>query len=401
MQSPAAAEAAWPGAADSPPPAVARVAGNRPAAAAGAGDSRPGAAGGAADSPPPDAPGDPGVTREWRAPFVLDLPRTVGVHARGHGDPAFRITPDGSIWRTSLTPEGPGTLRVAPARPASPEAAPGALRPEPTLGALRPEPTPGAGPPGVTSEAGAGAVTVIRAAAWGPGAAWLLRELPALLGGDDDRAGFAPAHPVLRELSARHPGVRVGRSGRVLEALVPAVLEQKVVGVEARRAWRYLLLKFGDPAPGPAPAGMRVPPPPAMWRRIPSWEWHRAGVEGVRARTIIGAAEVAGRLEEIVTMPSGAAERRLRSLPGIGVWTSAEVRQRACGDADAVSVGDYHLPSAVGWALAGRVVDDAGMLELLAPYAGHRHRAARLVELGGIRPPRRGPRMSVRDYRAF
>ena len=396
MQSPAAAAAAWSGASDSPAPAVARVAGNGPAAVAGAGDSQPGAAGG----PPPDAPGDPGVTREWRAPFVLDLPRTVGVHARGHGDPAFRVTPDGCIWRTSLTPEGPGTLRIAPARPASPEAAPGALLPEATLGARPPEATLGARPPGAPG-AGAGAVTVIRAAAWGPGAAWLLRELPALLGGDDDRAGFAPAHPVLRELSARHPGVRVGRSGRVLEALVPAVLEQKVVGVEARRAWRYLLLKFGDPAPGPAPAGMRVPPPPAIWRRIPSWEWHRAGVEGVRARTIIGAAEVAGRLEEIVTMPSGAADRRLRSLPGIGVWTSAEVRQRACGDADAVSVGDYHLPSAVGWALAGRVVDDAGMLELLAPYAGHRHRAARLVELGGIRPPRRGPRMSVRDYRAF
>jgi 3-methyladenine DNA glycosylase/8-oxoguanine DNA glycosylase len=355
-------------------------------------------------------PADPGETLEWRAPFVLDLPRTVGVHARGHGDPAFRVTPDGCIWRTSLTPEGPGTLRVAPARAASPEANPGALGPEASFGALLPEAsfgallpgaTFGAGPAGATLAAGAGAVTVIRAAAWGPGAAWLLRELPALLGGDDDRAGFAPAHPVLRELSARHPGVRVGRSGRVLEALVPAVLEQKVVGVEARRAWRYLLLKFGDPAPGPAPAGMRVPPPPAIWRRIPSWEWHRAGVEGVRARTIIGAAEVAGRLEEIVTMPSGAADRRLRSLPGIGVWTSAEVRQRACGDADAVSVGDYHLPSAVGWALAGRVVDDAGMLELLAPYAGHRHRAARLVELGGIRPPRRGPRMSVRDYRAF
>lgn len=337
----------------------------------------------AGDGPPPDAVGDPGVAREWRAPFVLDLPRTLGVHARGRGDPAFRVTPDGCIWRTSLTPEGPGTLRLAPARPAFPGAAPAALL------------------PGAASGAGPGAVTVIRAAAWGPGGAWLLRELPGLLGADDDRAGFEPAHPLLRELSMRHPGVRVGRSGRVLEALVPAVLEQKVVGVEARRAWRYLLLKFGDPAPGPAPAGMRVPPPPRIWRRVPSWEWHRAGVEGVRARTIIGAAEVAGRLEEIVTMPSGPADLRLRSLPGIGVWTSAEVRQRACGDADAVSVGDYHLPSAVGWALAGRVVDDAGMLELLAPYAGHRHRAARLVELGGIRPPRRGPRMSVRDYRTF
>jgi 3-methyladenine DNA glycosylase/8-oxoguanine DNA glycosylase len=345
-----------------------------------------------AGNQPPAAAGDPDGRLEWCAPFVLDLPRTLGVHARGRGDPAYRVTHDGFIWRTSLTPEGPGTLRVAPARPAPVVAATGTEPPGATLGS---------GPPAGAGGAAPGPLTVVRAAAWGPGASWLLRELPGMLGADDDRAGFDPAHPVLRELSARHPGVRVGRSGRVLEALVPAVLEQKVVGAEARRAWRYLLLKFGGPAPGPAPGGMRVCPPPRTWCRIPSWEWHRAGVEGVRARTIIGAAEVAGRLEEIVAMPPAAADRRLRSLPGIGVWTSAEVRQRACGDADAVSVGDYHLPSIVGWALAGEKVDDAGMLELLAPYAGHRHRAARLLELARLGPPRRGPRMSTRDYRSF
>jgi 3-methyladenine DNA glycosylase/8-oxoguanine DNA glycosylase len=307
---------------------------------------------------PPNATG-PDAAGEWRAPFELDLRRTLGVHARGRGDPTYRVAADNSIWRTSLTPAGPATVRV--------------------------------------SQHG----EMIQADAWGPGASWLLGTLPAALGADDDRGGFDPAHPVLRELSTRFPGVRVGRTGRVFEALVPAVLEQKVVGVEARRAWRYLVLRFGAPAPGPAPAGMRVPPPAVAWRRIPSWEWHRAGVEGVRARTIIGAAEVAGRLEEIAAMSSADADRRLRSLPGIGVWTSAEVRQRACGDADAVSVGDYHLPARVGWALAGRVVDDAGMLELLAPYPGHRHRAARLIELSGLAPPRRGPRMSVRDYRSF
>jgi 3-methyladenine DNA glycosylase/8-oxoguanine DNA glycosylase len=370
-------------------PAIAGGEGAQPAVTVGQGGP-PALAGDVGGSP--SAGGDSGSTLEWRAPFVLDLPRTLGVHARGRGDPAYRVTPDGYIWRTALTPEGPGTLRVAPARPAGGGSA--------LAGSARAG-SAGAGSARAGSGAQPGPVTVIRAAAWGPGAGWLLRELPAMLGADDDRAGFDPAHPVLRDLSARHPGVRIGRSGRVLEALVPAVLEQKVVGAEARRAWRYLLLKFGDPAPGPAPAGMRVSPPPRIWRRIPSWEWHRAGVEGVRARTIIGAAEVAARLEEIVTMPAADADRRLRSLPGIGVWTSAEIRQRACGDADAVSVGDYHLPSLVGWALAGRRVDDAGMLELLAPYAGHRHRAARLVELGGLGPPRRGPRMSIRDYRTF
>ena len=239
------------------------------------------------------------------------------------------------------------------------------------------------------------------ASAWGPGAAWLLAAVPDLLGARDDRTGFHPLHPVLREMDRRYRGLRIGRSDRMLEALVPAVLEQKVVGAEASRAWRLLLYRFGEPAPGPAPHGMRVFPPARVWARIPSWEWHRAGVELVRARTIIGAAAVADRLEEIVSITPAEADLRLRSLPGIGPWTSAEVRQRACGDCDAVSVGDYHLPGAVGWALAGRKVDDTGMLDLLAPYAGHRHRAARLVVLSGLRPPRHGPRNAPRGYRSI
>ena len=105
--------------------------------------------------------------------------------------------------------------------------------------------------------------------------------------------------------------------------------------------------------------------------------------------------------QQVLELDPDEADRRLRSLPGIGLWTSAEIRQRAAGDPDAVSIGDYHLPRAVGWTLAGRITDDAGMLELLAPYAGHRYRVTRLIELSGGHPPRRGPRMPVRDYRAF
>ena len=227
--------------------------------------------------------------------------------------------------------------------------------------------------------------------AWGPGAGWLLDRLPGWLGFHDDRSGFTARHPVVGELVLRYAGLRVGRSGRVFEALVPAVLEQKVVGREAHRAWRFLLVKYGEPAPGPAPAGMRVLPPPRTWARIPSWDWHRAGVEGVRARTIITPPRSRPGSRRPLDLDPAEADRRLRSLPGIGVWTSAEIRQRAMGDPDAVSVGDYHLPNAVGWTLARRKTDDAGMLELLAPYAGHRYRVTRLIELGGSGPPRRGP----------
>jgi len=282
------------------------------------------------------------------------------VHRRGRGDPAYLVDEYGAAWRTSLTPDGPATMRV--------HAVPG----DPLT---------------------------VHASAWGPGASWFLGTVPGLLGAADDPSGFEPVHPLLREMSRRHHALRIGRSDRVFEALIPAVLEQKVVGAEAKRAWRLLLLRFGDPAPGPAPPGMKVCPPPRTWVRIPSWEWHRAGVELVRARTIIGAARVAEKLEETAAMTPAEADRRLQTLSGIGPWTSAEIRQRAIGDPDALSVGDYHLPSIVGWALIRQKVDDAGMCELLAPYAGHRYRAAWLLEMSGQGPPRHGPRNAPRDYR--
>ena len=98
-------------------------------------------------------------------------------------------------------------------------------------------------------------------------------------------------------------------------------------------------------------------------------------------------------------MAPAEADRRLQTQCGIGPWTSAEIRQRAIGDPDALSVGDYHLPSIVGWALIRQKVDDAGMCELLAPYAGHRYRAAWLLEMSGQGPSRHGPRNAPRDYR--
>jgi 3-methyladenine DNA glycosylase/8-oxoguanine DNA glycosylase len=225
--------------------------------------------------------------------------------------------------------------------------------------------------------------------------------VPGLLGAEDDPSGFEPVHPLVARTWRRYPQLRLSSLGLVFELVVPSVLEQRVTGVDARRSWRELLWRFGDPAPGPAPRGMRVFPSPSVWRRIPSWEWHRAGVDPGRARTVTAAAEVAHRLDEAVSLSRDERFRRLRAVPGVGAWTAAEVAQRAWGDPDAVSVGDFHLPALVGWALAGRPVDDEGMLELLAPYAGHRHRAVRLVEMSGVRKPAFAPRMPVGNIRAI
>lgn len=302
-----------------------------------------------------------GRVRTYAPDGPLDLGLVLGPLRRGPADPTFRAMPDGSVWRASLTPTGPGTLRVS--------AYGGAVRGE----------------------------------AWGPGADWLLDRLPEMLGAADDPSAFVPRHRLLAHARHRRPGLRLIRTGLVLESLIPSVLEQKVTTDEAYRAWRLLVRKFGEPAPGPAAGGrLWVMPAPRSWALIPSWEWHRAGVDNKRASTILRAVRVAARLEEAVGMEPREARARLEVVPGIGPWTSAEAVQRSHGAADEVTTGDLHLPGIVGWALAGdRHADDAVMLRLLEPYAGQRHRAARLILLSGAVPARRAPRMPVGDIRGL
>ncbi|MCX2185585.1 DNA-3-methyladenine glycosylase 2 family protein [Streptomyces sp. SKN60] len=287
-------------------------------------------------------------------PADLDLGLTLGPLRRGPGDPTFRTTADGSVWRASRTPDGAGTIRV--------RAADG------------------------------------RAEAWGPGGGWLMARLPALLGAEDDPAAFVPRHRLLALTHRARRGLRLTRTGLVMESLIPSVLEQKVTTDEAYRSWRLLVRKYGEPAPGPAPEGMYVMPDARTWAMIPSWEWHRANVDGKRSAAVVRAARVAHRMEEAAHMPPAEARKRLELIPGIGPWTSAETIQRSNGAPDEVTTGDLHLPGIVGWALAGdRTADDATMLDLLAPYAGQRHRAARLILLSGRVPPRRAPRMAPGD----
>ncbi|MGQ0773229.1 MAG: DNA-3-methyladenine glycosylase family protein [Pseudonocardiales bacterium] len=305
------------------------------------------------------APGRTGASdRSWAPGYPLDVRALLAPLRRGRGDPTMRVDADGTVWRAGTTPDGPATLALR--RCAD-------------------------GP--------------VHAVGWGPGAAWALAGVPALLGADDDDSGFVPHHPLIAQVRQRMPGLRLGATRRVWDVLVPAILEQKVTGIEARRSWRELCWRFGEPAPGPG--GLRVPPGPAAVRAIPDWEWHRAGVDRSRRRTLLAAATVAHRLENAVVLGGAPGRDLLRKVPGIGVWTAAEVAQRAWADADAVSIGDLHIPSVVGYALLGKPLDDEGMLEVLAPYTPQRHRAVRYVEAAGFRRPRFGPRYSPRDYRAM
>ena len=262
-----------------------------------------------------------------------------------------------------------------------------------------------------------GAVTVhvrlatdhVVADAWGPGADELGDWLPSLLGLAPGSAATGDlrdaTHPVIADLARRHPGIRIPATRAVLEALVPAILEQKVTGSEARRAWSGLIRAHGEAAPHPAPATaatmpgrpLRLTPPPGTLARLPYYAFHPFGVEQRRADLIRRIAARAAWFEGIVDLPLPEAHARLRSVPGIGPWTAAEVAVRALGDPDAVSIGDFHLPNLVAWALAGEPRGtDERMLELLAPFAGRRALAMRLLEVSGLRAPRYGPRLSPR-----
>ncbi|HVX68762.1 MAG TPA: DNA-3-methyladenine glycosylase 2 family protein, partial [Mycobacteriales bacterium] len=237
------------------------------------------------------------------------------------------------------------------------------------------------------------------------GADELIASIPTLLGSQDDPDSFDPRDERVRRAQERLRGLRMVRTGRVLESLVPAVLEQKIVGLDAFAMWQRLVTRFGEPAPGPAPAGMRLIPTNDVWQSIPTWEWHRAGVENRKSRTIAVAASYASRLEAAASQPANNAEvyRMLTAIPGIGVWTAAEVGQRVLGDADAPPIGDYHLPALLGEAVGdGRAIAEAEVEAFLEPWRPHRARLVRLLELTpGSRRERRGPRMSRLDYRAI
>jgi 3-methyladenine DNA glycosylase/8-oxoguanine DNA glycosylase len=298
--------------------------------------------------------------RIWDAGRPVDLRSTLGHLRRGSGDPAHHFDAAGRFWWACLTPAGAGTL-------------------------------------GLASRG-----SVVTAQAWGEGAEWLLDQVPALLGeGDDWSTLDVSSVPVLHDILRRRSGLRLARTDRVIDALVPAVLEQKVTGLEARRSWRLLVQRFGSPAPGPL-VSMRVAPGPRELLDIPTWEWHRLGVDGKRQRAIRSVATVARRMEECATMTPAEATARLRLIPGIGVWTAAETTQRALGDPDAVSVGDYHLPNMVVHLLTGAARGtDEQMLELLAPWAGQRQRVMRLIEATRMTAPRFGPRFNYTDIRAI
>jgi 3-methyladenine DNA glycosylase/8-oxoguanine DNA glycosylase len=296
-----------------------------------------------------------GQERVWRPDWPCPALGILGQQRHGPGDPTFRVHGE-EVWRGIRAPDGPATLRVAP-RPRDGD---------------------------------------VLAEAWGDGAEWALDHVPAMLGADDDLSGFEPRHPLVAEAGRRRPHLRFGAGHRVFETLVAAIIEQKVTGQEAFAGFRRLVHRYGERAPGPGrELRLWVQPGADTIRRIPSWEWLKLHIDPARSRTIVRAATVADTLDRLT---ADDADAKLRTLPGIGEWTAAEVRSRAFGDPDAVSFGDYHIAQDIGWAVTGTPYDDEQLRAFLEPWRPQRNRAVVLIHgLAGGRP-RRGARMAPRTH---
>jgi 3-methyladenine DNA glycosylase/8-oxoguanine DNA glycosylase len=289
---------------------------------------------------------------ELRRP--IDLALTCGPLTRGRRDPSNRLTTD-ELWRATNTPHGTATIHVR-------------LDPRGARARLR---------------------------TWGDGAAWAMHHAPALIGLEDD-AEFGSDHPVVRAAIDATRGLRMGAARAVLDVALPTVIDQRVTAVEAKRTWFGLVRRFGEVAPGPMP--LLVPPAAAVIGALTDLDRRRHGLELRRGVAFTSVARHSDRLQRAADLDSATLQRMLLDLSGVGVWTAATVAQVVCGDADAVPIGDWHLPRIVGWALAGEArADDDLMLELLEPFRPHRGRVVRMLVAAGRGPDRIAPRAEIPD----
>lgn len=290
----------------------------------------------------------------WRPRFPVDLRRTLDPLARGPYDPCVQRENSGAYWRATRTPHGPSTTKFS-----------------------------------ATAEG-------IAIESFGPGAEWSVANGPELLGENDDPSGFQPKGK-LADLHRRNPGIRITRTKAVYEAALRSVCEQLVTGREAQQSFSRMTKKWGERAPGPRE--LWLPPAPEVIAELAYFDLRPMGLEMKRSATLRAIGKRAKLIESTIDLSIADAYKKFLLVEGIGPWTAAEVAVVAWGDADAVSVGDYHLKNLITFAFTGEARGtDEKMLELLEPYRPHRARVIKLIFAGGIRAPRFGPRVPIRRF---
>jgi len=306
---------------------------------------------------------DPTTTLATASEPAVDIGATLGGYVHGRSDPTtwldrLRRGPRsaGRFVRATWTPDGPATMMLR-----------------------------------WSSDAPLDAET------WGPGAEWLLAQVPAMVGDLDPGAPQheVDEHPVVAATARANRHARIGASSALYHELLPTIIEQRITSGEAKQQWAQLCRALSEPAPGPF-TRVLLPPAPAVLSRQPSWWFHPLGIERKRAQALIEVARHASKMWRWAELDPGEAARLLRLVPGVGVWTVGCVLTPALGDADAVPVGDYHVKNVVAFNLANEPrATDERMLALLEPYAGQRGRVVQAIMRHGVAAPKYGPKQRI------
>jgi AraC family transcriptional regulator of adaptative response / DNA-3-methyladenine glycosylase II len=159
------------------------------------------------------------------------------------------------------------------------------------------------------------------------------------------------ADPLLRGILAKHPGLRTPGAWDGFELAVRAILGQQI-SVAAATTIAGRLASFFGSAVVDGGGLNRLFPTPAQLANAPV---ERAGVVRARAEAIRtlarrvadGSIAFSSPIDGRTTMSA------LRTLPGIGDWTSAYIAMRALGEPDAFPSGDLVLRRLTGDATAG------------------------------------------------
>ena len=165
--------------------------------------------------------------------------------------------------------------------------------------------------------------------------------------------------PMLADLVARSPGLRVPGAFDGFELALRAILGQQVTVKGASTLGGRFADTFGVAIETPHPELVRLTPTPLCVADASGDAIAALGIIRSRARCIITiAGEIAsGRLELEAGADPDATMAQLVTLPGIGAWTAHYIAMRALRWTDAFPKADLVLRKGLGGVSAARAED--------------------------------------------
>ncbi|QXH80009.1 DNA-3-methyladenine glycosylase family protein [Pseudomonas salmasensis] len=166
--------------------------------------------------------------------------------------------------------------------------------------------------------------------------------------------------PLMAQLVAARPGLRLPGTWDGLELAMRAVLGQQITVVAAIRLAGKLVAQYGQALPTPHAGITHLFPTPEV---LAAADLATLGMPKARGRTLSGVAQALlddpQLFQPKASLKDGVA--RLVALPGIGEWTAQYIAMRQLREADAFATGDIGLINALA-ALEGGPVSARQLL---------------------------------------